>query len=162
MRIAANMAPDGQLITSWGSSSHFNVSEFLCKCGQCDFSKVDQILVDLIETIRLQLAKPVTVVSGIRCPKHNENEGGAKHSQHLPDANGISGAADLYSKEVSSVEFFLLALENQVPGRGMGATKVHVDSRETPASWMYGQYAAMKPERWIAARIKDAFNEGGR
>jgi len=78
MRIAANMANDGQLLTSWGARSHFNSREFVCRCGVCDFSKVDQILVDLLETIRLQLAKPITVVSGIRCPKHNENEGGGQ------------------------------------------------------------------------------------
>jgi hypothetical protein len=99
------------------------------------------------------------VVSGIRCPKHNDNVGGAEHSQHLPDANGISGAADLYSDGVSSGRFFLLALGNDVPGRGMGATKVHLDSRDTPASWMYGDYSGVKPEMWIAKLIEVEFNK---
>lgn len=159
MRIAANMASDGQLMTGWGSRSHFNISEFLCKCGDCDFKEVDQILIDLLETVRLQLGKPIAVVSGIRCPKHNTKVGGAVRSQHLPDANGISGAADLYSDGVSSGRFFMLALEAGAPGRGMGATKVHLDSRDTPASWMYGDYKGVKPEMWIAKLIEQAFNE---
>ena len=159
MRIAANKSSDGQLLTSWGARSHFNITEFLCKCGKCEFKEVDQILIDLLETVRLQLAKPISVVSGIRCPKHNAKVEGAVRSQHLPDANGISGAADLYSKGVSSGRFFMLALEAGAPGRGMGSTKVHMDSRETPASWMYGDYSGLKPELWIAEAIEAYFNK---
>lgn len=157
MRIEATMASDGQLMTSWGARSHFNITEFLCKCGVCVYNRVDQILIDQLETIRLQLAKPITVVSGIRCPKHNEQVGGAKHSRHLPDANGISGAADLYSDGVSSARLFMLAVENQIPGRGIGTTKVHIDSREKPASWMYGKYNGKKPEEWIISLVENAF-----
>ena len=159
MRIAATMASDGQLMTSWGARSHFNIQEFLCKCGVCVYNRVDQNLVDHLETIRLQLAKPITVVSGIRCPKHNEKAGGAEHSQHLPDASGISGAADLYASGISSAKLFMLAMMNQVPGRGIGATKVHIDSRENPASWMYGDHKGKKPEEWVTSLIEDAFKE---
>lgn len=67
-------------------TNHFKVSEFVCKCG-CGFGAkdgdVDQRLIDMAETIRLELGVPVHVNSGCRCEKHNSKVGGVKGSKHV-------------------------------------------------------------------------------
>ena len=80
--------------------TNFKLKEFQCKCGgkSCNgFStnvSSEQILkvADILQTIRDEFGRAMTINSGIRCATHNKNVGGVSSSQHLYK-NGC-GAAD--------------------------------------------------------------------
>ena len=166
MRTRAPITDSGQYLTSVGTPSHFSASEFACRCGACSFTDVDQGLIDGLEALRALAGSPIKIVSGIRCPAHNSSPsvGGKPASKHLPDSNGISGAADLKavgSEAPSSGLMFLLSLSvSSFGGRGLGGSTIHVDSRPARASWTYGTRAGQKPERWIASLIDEDFKGG--
>lgn len=70
----------------WDSIRHFKREEFACKCGKfCDGypARVQRALVELAEDAREHFNAPATVVSGLRCKRHNANVGGAANSQHM-------------------------------------------------------------------------------
>lgn len=68
--------------TETASKSYFQRSEFTCKC-RCGTNKVQQPLIDMLNVIREEFGKPVTVTSGTRCVKHNAEVKGATNSNHL-------------------------------------------------------------------------------
>lgn len=103
-------------------SPHFNRSEFACHhCGKVI---VSDRLVARLEILRAQLGKPISIVSGYRCPVHNAQVGGAKNSQHL-----AGQAADLKPGLCRAPE------AERAGFRGIGVCKgwvVHVDVRPGP------------------------------
>lgn len=143
MRVQALTDTNGQFITSWGATSHFNESETWCRCG-CGLKLMDVGLIDILETARLRINKAITVISGVRCADHNAFVGGAAQSKHLPDARGIGSAADLSGPPLSQLLVTLVTMDP--PGLGAGPTKVHVDSREGHARWGYDAWAGLTPE----------------
>lgn len=68
-------------------SAHFSASEFSCKCGGkltgCRKTLVRRELLDSLEKLRAHFEITITIVSGYRCPKHNDQVKGAEDSQHL-------------------------------------------------------------------------------
>jgi Uncharacterized protein conserved in bacteria len=62
--------------------SYFQRSEFTCKCG-CGTNKAQQSLIDMLNVIRGEFGRPVTVTSGTRCVSNNAKVGGATNSNHL-------------------------------------------------------------------------------
>ena len=64
------------------NSRHFSAAELECKCG-CGAMAIDTDLIPLLENLRAQLGKPVTITSGTRCAKRNAAEGGKTVSEHL-------------------------------------------------------------------------------
>ena len=78
-------------------SKHFRKSEFKCHCkGKwCDGYNgvaVNKDLIEILEKIREETGKPITITSGIRCQKYNDSlRGSAKNSVHR-----LGGAADIY------------------------------------------------------------------
>lgn len=97
----------------WANSEFFDREEFRCQCGgkYCDGFPVepDAELVRVCNEIRRRLGVPVTIVesggSGVRCPQHNANVGGAGNSNHL-----YGKAADLHSSK-SPQEMYRVAEE---------------------------------------------------
>lgn len=84
---------------------YWSPEEFRCRCGEyhdpyCDGFPVlpDRTLLELADDIREQFGEPAHRSSGIRCPQHNANEGGAANSRHLSGkaldffVEGVSGA----------------------------------------------------------------------
>lgn len=119
--------------------THFHVREFLCRCG-CDYNKVSETLIARLEQLRIALGVPVIIQSGIRCPAHNAHTGGAPGSQHLPDAEGISHAADIRSTPAWSpaglyMEWRRITLTG---GSGLYLTWLHVDDRPGRMEWVEG------------------------
>lgn len=143
MRVAAKADTNGQLLTSWGTTSHFNESEIWCRC-LCGLKAMDVILIDLLETLRLRGNKPITVESGVRCPFHNAFVNGAARSQHLPDADGIGAAVDLSGPNPAELLVGLVAMDP--PGLGAGPTKLHVDTRDGHGRWGYDAWSTITPE----------------
>lgn len=88
-------------------SEHFTAAEIMCRCGNCQYSTeegaekyISRNLIILLEQIRQSVGgRPLTINSGIRCPEHNKNEGGADNSTHLRGEAAdiaIAGSAERY------------------------------------------------------------------
>ena len=71
-------------------SKNFSRKELQCKCNECNQDTIDYKLIEVIQWLRTHLGRPVIVTSGNRCPAHNTDVGGSKHSQHME-----SRAADI-------------------------------------------------------------------
>jgi uncharacterized protein YcbK (DUF882 family) len=62
-------------------TENFNLEEFKCPC--CDFNIIDERLVNRLQVIRDIIKIPLTITSGCRCVKHNDEVGGKENSLHL-------------------------------------------------------------------------------
>lgn len=69
----------------WAGISSFTKQEFACKCGKCGGfpEEPKEKLVRLAQRVRDHFCKPVTVSSGVRCVRHNQEVGGVFNSFHL-------------------------------------------------------------------------------
>ena len=111
-------------------SPNFHESEFACKCcGELGDKKQLRMLVNKLEILRAKFNKPIVVLSGYRCPKHNEKVGGAKKSQHMN-----SMAADIKIKGMSTHRI-AKAAGGLFKAIGIYDTFVHVDIRSWKAFW---------------------------
>lgn len=105
-------------------SPHFYRDEFACKCG-CGFDAADVKLLEIVEKIRTYFDKPLEILSGCRCLKHNRKIGSKDTSQHI---NGL--AADIKMKSIETQELYDYIEEHiDPPGLGIYKTWVHVDVR---------------------------------
>jgi uncharacterized protein YcbK (DUF882 family) len=115
-------------------SAHFSRKEFECRCG-CGFCDVDALLIAGLEALRATIHKPIIVLSGCRCGKHNAAEGGASKSLH------VSGrAADIRVKGMTARTLYAAArLIPEFKGYGVSdrGAFLHVDVREHSARWCY-------------------------
>jgi zinc D-Ala-D-Ala carboxypeptidase len=130
-------------------SRHFSRSEFVCHCGRCGCWKVLDELVIALEQLRERVGVPIKVVSGRRCPAHNERVHGSRSSQHL-----LGSAADVIISGLSVAEMFyqaesVVAFESGGIGVYDGGF-IHVDVRVGgPKRWMRigKEYLAFDLER---------------
>lgn len=118
--------------TFWDEIDWFTREEFRCRCGlyhapYCDGFPAEprEDLVRILDAVRHNFGAPVTVVSGLRCPRHNADSGGVANSQHM-----YGEAADIHVRGVapSAVEAFLdriggVRYHYTIPG----SSNVHVD-----------------------------------
>ena len=124
-------------------SSHFNSSEFRCKCG-CGKIMIDAALVDTLEKLfpALDLGK-INVISGYRCAKHDKAVGGRGAGSHV---EGYAADVRCFYKAGSRVPSSVVALTLERLGHrgGIGyrcggvadsAGNIHVDVK--PRKW-YG------------------------
>lgn len=111
-------------------STHFNRSEFACKC-KCGFDTVDKKTLEIVEEIRQWTGKPVVITSGCRCAAHNRMVGGAPTSQHKK-----ARAADIKVEDPVKVYDYLCKNYPNQYGFGLYSTFVHIDTRTgPPARW---------------------------
>ncbi len=113
-------------------SKHFNKYEFECHCGKCEIILPPKELLTVLEDVRSNFNRPVTIVSGYRCDKHNSNVGGAKGSKHKKGKAGdivVSGVAP------KKVQKYLLGKYPDKYGIGRYATFTHIDVRKNRARW---------------------------
>lgn len=61
-------------------SLYFKPEEFRCKC--CGRVRIDPALLGRLDAARRLYGAPMHVVSGYRCPAHNEKVGGVSQSYH--------------------------------------------------------------------------------
>lgn len=123
----------------WSGIRYFKREEFRCRCGgkYCNGFPVepDETLVRKLDEFRRKLGVPVRIVdaggSGVRCPQHNQNVGGAANSQHL---YGL--AADCHSSK-SPEEMYRVAEEVLQGTGGLGIYKwgIHFDVRAGKSRW---------------------------
>lgn len=70
----------------WDEIEYFEPPEVACKCGTyCDGfpHEMQPLTMQIIDRARKHFGKPITIISGLRCPQHNANVGGVKNSQHM-------------------------------------------------------------------------------
>ena len=112
-------------------SSNFSKKAFACKC--CGVSKASKKLIDGLQELRESVDRPIVIVSGYRCTKHNINVGGATNSQHM-----LGNAADI-KIEGMTIDEIIDAVEKRDVfkngGIGMYKSWVHVDVRPGKARW---------------------------
>ena len=113
-------------------TANFQRAEFCCKCG-CGADHISDKLVDKLQKLRDTLGRPIRVLSGVRCRKHNTAVGGEKNSFHL-----IGRAADICVAGMSTAELHAAVEASGLfggiglyPSRGF----VHVDNRVRPGRW---------------------------
>lgn len=101
-------------------STHFNTSEFKCKCGKNHEILIDSDLISLLEKVIIRLnAKYCINYSGYRCSVHDKNVGGSGKGSHT-QGKGI----DCYfigqdGKRIPSQKV-CLALEDMGHKKGIG------------------------------------------
>lgn len=107
-------------------SKNFSRHEFACKCG-CGFDTVDVELLPILQDIRDNFSKPVTITSGCRCESYNKKVGGADKSKHT-----LGRASDIKVSGVKAVEVYNYLTRRYPSSYGiiLYSTWVHVDSRE--------------------------------
>ena len=115
-------------------STHFDSSEFACKCG-CGRAAVAPALVAALEQLRVKIGQPVHITNGRRCPAHNKQVGGSPNSQHL-----LGCAADISVVGRTGDDLYLAA--RAIPllrGFGVAAGWIHVDVRSSGdlSRWRY-------------------------
>lgn len=109
----------------WDDIKHFKKSEFACKCGgkYCKGypAEPQEKLIKVAERVREHFGKPATVTSGIRCTRHNANEGGVSNSRHLSGKamdfciQGVSGATLLaYVQKQPEIRYAYIISGNYV------------------------------------------------
>jgi len=129
---------------------HFSAWEFRCRCQYNDCNhhagyQPPAELVHVLEYVRAavndryrnDLPKEIgiNILSGIRCVKHNRDEGGAQKSQHL-----LGIAADIHCNAVpAQVLYDILAASPFADRIGLAVYRksnfVHVDVRGYCARW---------------------------
>lgn len=71
----------------WEKIVFFKREEFRCKCGgvYCNGypAEMQRKVVELADGARAYFGSPGHVISGLRCPHHNANCGGAAQSRHM-------------------------------------------------------------------------------
>ena len=131
---------DGNKKSLGDLSTNFWKWEFRCPCKKCRRKKVrvSQLLIFKLEMLRIALGdKPVTILSGNRCPEENEKVDGHPNSAHIPNPDGE--AADIKIKGVRPIDIGLAAEKIGGLRIGIAKTYVHLDVRPPSPSkyWIY-------------------------
>lgn len=106
------------------SSLHFTDNELKCPC--CGLNRMDARLLQMADTLREMLNRPLIVHSAMRCEAHNRAVGGASNSAHL-----FGMAMDI--RAMSGTERWQLIFTAKMVGFkriGVGNTFIHVDNDE--------------------------------
>lgn len=97
--VASGEKPKTQTTTGdfWDEIEFFDREEFRCKCGgkYCNGFPAEpkEQMVRIANQLRKNLGVPVSIISGLRCPRWNEIQGGVANSQHM-----YGEAADIWAK----------------------------------------------------------------
>ena len=107
--LAGNTVPENEIMVSdsfWKEIKYWTREEFRCRCGEyhkpyCNGfpAEPDRILVELVDDIRREFGSPGYRSSGLRCSRHNQEQGGVENSRHLRGKaldfriEGVSGEA---------------------------------------------------------------------
>lgn len=114
-------------------STHFNSSEFRCKCGQVHDYIIDTTLVDKLEELYSVLGASKGIISsGYRCPTHDRAVGGNGSGQHT---KGTACDIIFYDKDNKPISSKIVSCKAQDLGFGGIAnintayTYTHLDVR---------------------------------
>lgn len=109
-----------------------STEEMACRC--CGALVCDPRLLKAYGAFRAKLARPLQIVSGYRCRKHNAEVGGEPDSQHCR-GKALDIACDAVDLESDWIYHQLIAAGFRGIGHGGGI--FHIDVREAPYGWRY-------------------------
>lgn len=110
-------------------SRHFNSREFVCKCGKCVTTPIDDTLITKLESLFTELnADKIIVDSGYRCPAHSVAVGGTATDAHT---RGIAADITVYVNGSPVKPIIAAAAAERVGFSGIGlmTNNIHVDVR---------------------------------
>jgi uncharacterized protein YcbK (DUF882 family) len=110
-------------------SEHFTLEEFACSDGS-DVVLIHPGLIQLLESIRLEIGGPLYINSAYRSHHHNSIIGGAKTSKHL---YGL--AADVRSPGIHPNQIAIFAEQLNVGGIGHYENFTHLDVYGVNRRW---------------------------
>ncbi len=113
-------------------SENFKQYEFECHCGKCEIILPPAELLTVLEDVREHFGRPVTIISGYRCPVHNARVDGRKGSKHKKGTAGDIAVSGVAPKKVQK---YLLKKYPKKYGIGRYATFTHIDVRKNRARW---------------------------
>lgn len=122
----------------WGRYPNFKASEF--KCSHCGAEGIRPELVDKLQAMRSDYAKPMVITSGYRCPQHP-----AEVKKNAPGAHSLGLAADIGVQGADAHKILELAFKHGFTGIGVqqkGTGRfIHLDiagnELPRPAVWSY-------------------------
>lgn len=122
----------------WGRYPNFKAEEFRCK--HCGADGIKTSLLDKLQAMRTEYAKPMIITSGYRCPQHPQEA-----SKPIPGAHALGMAADIAVQGSEAHRVLSLAFKHGFNGIGVqqkGASRfIHVDICTTelprPMVWSY-------------------------
>jgi uncharacterized protein YcbK (DUF882 family) len=118
---------------------HFSLTEFACHDG-CqvpeDLIPRTLLLAQQLEVLRLEVGRPILIVSGYRSPAWNAKVEGAAKSQHMEGRAADIAVTGMAPAEVATlVERLIREGRMQEGGLGLYAGWVHYDVRGYRARW---------------------------
>lgn len=126
MSHVATYSDDVLLVKSGRISRYFTAAEMRCNCASCrktqDVFPVHWKLMEILERIRREVARPVHVRSGHRCLAHNAAVGGVEDSHHLRGE-----AADIHAFGCDARHLADLARRFGAGGVGIYEGWIHAD-----------------------------------
>jgi hypothetical protein len=130
----AGASPGGSILIRSGQghlAKHFAAEELACGCDRdtCKAVVVHWRLIRLLSRMRGQIARPLYVTSGYRCPKHNRDIGGAPESLHL------AGMAADVQASIEVQHLAAVAKACGAGGIGVYPRHVHVDVGDGGRRW---------------------------
>lgn len=107
--------------------------------------KADKMLNGLINE---GVVDKIAVTSGYRDPDRNAIAGGARYSKHI-DGDAIDLHIGHYT-DAQKTALLETAIRHGAKGIGVypGGTSLHIDTRETPATWGYSPFGKYKGVHW--------------
>jgi zinc D-Ala-D-Ala carboxypeptidase len=121
---------------NWSLYPNFSESEFACHCG-CGQAEMSPEFMHVLQSIRTEFGRPMTVTSGYRCPAHNEKIGGGPE-------HPMGKAADIAVSNPDAMRLVSIACRFRIPRIGVSqragkARFVHIGgSTDLPhAIWSY-------------------------
>ena len=138
-------------------SEHFSLAEFTRSAtaishgwkndpSPAEIEWMRYLCVSVLEPLRAELGRPITITSGFRCPKLNAAVGGVEHSQHM-----YGQAADLrvLSKDDGAKIMKILRRNPLVSkalyerSRSSGSRCIHVAVASVPVRYFDNDYPAV-------------------
>jgi uncharacterized protein YcbK (DUF882 family) len=96
-------------------------------------------IIDIADTARDRIGKPLRITSGYRSPAYNKSVGGVSNSQHV-QFKALDLAAPRPVLRKLYAELMAMRQEGQKIAIGRYATFIHIDVRGTNASWGSATY----------------------
>lgn len=122
-------------------SKHFNQREFDCKCTRstCSVTLIDLDMIDKLEKIRDDLYVQLIVLSGFRCPDHQEDmrKDGRKTADGI-STHEIGQAVDWMTGHHTGDQLEAASRKHGFHSVGVAKNWVHCDQRsDHERKWVY-------------------------
>lgn len=116
----------------------FKAREFDCPCGECSSTLISEELLLKLQAIRDQIAAPLHINSGYRCPAHQAALTSEGYETATPSQHELGCAADIQAVCIGGAALETIARACGFKAVGVGQTWIHVDTRsDKDRRWEY-------------------------